>query len=70
MAKQKTSRIKRAENNIETIASEVQKMGHYLNLTMNTLNEYIDFKKDLSKFEKHIKETTEKNEKKVDKKEE
>ena len=50
MAKTKTSRIKRAEERIEAIVIELQKMGHLLNLTMNTLNEYIAFKKDLKKF--------------------
>tara|TARA_R100000656_G_scaffold83925_1_gene61287 strand:+ start:74 stop:202 length:129 start_codon:yes stop_codon:yes gene_type:complete len=41
---------------------------------MNTINEYIVFKKDLDKFEKYIKKTTEKKKKEskivVDKKEE
>jgi len=57
MAKTKTSRIKRAEDRIEAIVIEIQKMGHLLNLTMNTLNEYITFKKDLKKFEKFIKDS-------------
>ena len=56
MAKAKTSRIKRAEERIEAIVIELQKMGHLLNLTMNTLNEYIAFKKDLKKFDKFIKD--------------
>ena len=71
MAKQKVSRIKRAEDNITMIIQELQRLGHHMNLTMNTLNEYIIFKKDLDKFEKHIKKTTKKDEVKkvVDKKE-
>jgi len=71
MAKQKVSRIKRAEDNITMIIQELQRLGHHMNLTMNTLNEYIIFKKDLDKFEKHIKKTTKKEEVKkvVDKKE-
>ena len=63
MAKAKTSRIKRAEERIEAIVIELQKMGHLLNLTMNTLNEYISFKKDLKKFEKFIKDSQKKLEK-------
>jgi len=63
MAKTKTSRIKRAEERIEAIVIEIQKMGHLLNLTMNTLNEYIAFKKDLKKFEKFIKDSQKKIEK-------
>ena len=71
MAKQKVSRIKRAEDNITMIIQELQRLGHHMNLTMNTLNEYIIFKKDLDKFEKHIKKTIKKEEVKkvVDKKE-
>ena len=63
MAKSKPSRIKRAEDSIDAIIVEIQKMGHVLKLTMNTLNEYITFKKDIKKFEKFIKETEEKLEK-------
>ena len=63
MAKTKTSRIKRAEERIEAIVIELQKMGHLLKLTMNTLNEYISFRKDLKKFEKFIKDSQKKIEK-------
>ena len=67
MAKTKQSRIKRAEERIEAIVIEIQKMGHLLNLTMNTLNEYISFKKDIKKFEKFIKDSQEKLEKEKEK---
>ena len=67
MAKAKTSRIKRAEERIEAIVIELQKMGHLLNLTMNTLNEYIAFRKDLKKFEKFIKDSQDKLEKEKEK---
>ena len=74
MAKKKQSRIKKVEDQIFGLFQELQRIGQLLNLTMNTLNEYIVFKKDLSKFEKYIKETTEKKKKEskivVDKKEE
>ena len=60
MAKAKTSRIKRAEERIEAIVIELQKMGHLLNLTMNTLNEYISYNKDLKPFEKFIKDSQKK----------
>ena len=50
MAKTKPSRLKKVEEQIKAIVIELQKMGHYLNLTMNTINEYIDFKKDINKF--------------------
>ena len=63
MAKTKTSRIKRAEDRIEAIVIEIQKMGHLLNLTMNTLNEYISYNKDLKPFEKFIKDSQKKVEK-------
>ena len=63
MAKAKTSRIKRAEDRIEAIVIEIQKMGHLLNLTMNTLNEYISYNKDLKPFEKFIKDSQKKLEK-------
>lgn len=63
MAKTKQSRIKRAEERIEAIVIEIQKVGHLLNLTMNTLNEYIAFKKDIKKFEKFIKDSQDKLEK-------
>jgi DNA-binding protein YbaB len=63
MAKTKQSRIKRAEERIEAIVVEIQKVGHLLNLTMNTLNEYIAFKKDIKKFEKFIKDSQDKLEK-------
>ena len=63
MAKAKTSRIKRAEERIEAIVIELQKMGHLLNLTMNTLNEYISYNKDLKPFEKFIKDSQKKLEK-------
>ena len=63
MAKAKTSRIKRAEERIEAIVIELQKMGHLLNLTMNTLNEYISYNKDLKPFEKFIKDSQKKIEK-------
>ena len=74
MAKKKQSRIKKVEDQIFGLFQELQRIGQLLNLTMNTLNEYIVFKKDLSKFEKYIKETTEKKKEEskivVDKKEE
>ena len=74
MAKKKQSRIKKVEDQIFGLFQELQRIGQLLNLTMNTLNEYIVFKKDLDKFEKYIKETTEKKKKEseivVDKKEE
>ena len=63
MAKTKQSRIKRAEETIEARVIEIQKVGHLLNLTMNTLNEYIAFKKDIKKFEKFIKDSQDKLEK-------
>ena len=63
MEKTKQSRIKRAEERIEAIVIEIQKVGHLLNLTMNTLNEYIAFKKDIKKFEKFIKDSQDKLEK-------
>lgn len=73
MAKKKQSRIKKVEDQILGLFQELQRIGQLLNLTMNTLNEYIVFKKDLDKFEKYIKKTTEKKKKEseivVDKKE-
>ena len=63
MAKTKPSRLKKVEEQIKAIVIELQKMGHYLNLTMNTINEYIDFKKDIKKFENHTKKKTEELEK-------
>lgn len=73
MAKQKTSRIKKAEERILALVHELQRVGHHVNLTMNTINEYIMYKGDIEGFEEHIKKTTENNkkeaEKKLDKKE-
>jgi DNA integrity scanning protein DisA with diadenylate cyclase activity len=72
MAKTKPSRLKKVEEQIKAIVVELQKMGHYLNLTMNTINEYIDFKKDIKKFENYTKkkaEELEKSKKSLDKKE-
>ena len=69
MAKKKVSRIKKVEEQIiklsqelQVYGQELQKYGHMLNLTMNTINEYILYKKDLGGFEKHIKDTTKKEE--------
>lgn len=67
MAKQKVSRIKKAESLIQSLAVEHQRLGHMLNLTMNTLNEYIKFNKNLGKFEKFLKKSREKIEKDLEK---
>ena len=73
MAKQKTSRIKRAEERIVALVHEFQRLAQHVNLIMNTINEYIMFKGDLEGFEEHIKSSTndkkEENEKKLAKKE-
>ena len=62
MAKKKQSRIKKVEDQIFGLFQELQRIGQLLNITMNTLNEYIVFKKDLDKFEKYIKKTTKRRE--------
>lgn len=67
MAKQKVSRIKKAESLIQALAVEHQRLGHMLNLTMNTLNEYIKFNGDLKKFEKFIEKSKEEIEKDLEK---
>lgn len=69
MAKTKPSRIKRAEERIEALIGELHKMGHMLNLTMNTLNEYIKFNKDLKEFEEFLNKNQSELEKDLEKKE-
>tara|TARA_R100001463_G_scaffold6332_6_gene20896 strand:+ start:4289 stop:4528 length:240 start_codon:yes stop_codon:yes gene_type:complete len=72
MPKQKKSRIKKAEDRIlameKMIVNELQRVGHHVNLTMNTINEYIMYNGDIEGFEEHIKKITENNKKKAEKK--
>ena len=65
MSKKKPSRIANVEQKQEELVYYIRALKNQLDLTISTLGEYIDFKKDRDKFTKHV----EKKKKKVESKE-